>query len=81
MSFADDFINEYEWDDPRPMWDYYTDYWVTKEGKKIPIVEMETSHIKNVLKYIARHPQVVDGELPPIYHKLRAELDFREWEK
>lgn len=46
--------------------------WVTKDGKVIPVRQLETSHIRNILKYNFSEP------LPDSWRKLlETELRFR----
>lgn len=47
--------------------------WVTKDGKMIPVHQLETSHIKNILKYNFSEP------LPDSWKQLlETELRFRK---
>lgn len=39
---------------------YKKDWWETKDHKKIKISDMETSHIKNTIKYLQKNPQFYD---------------------
>lgn len=39
---------------------YKKDWWETKDHKKIKISNMETSHIKNTIKYLKRHKDFYD---------------------
>ena len=39
---------------------YKKDWWETKDHKKIKISDMETSHIKNTIKYLQRHKDFYD---------------------
>ena len=49
--------------------------WVTKDGKAIPITEMETSHIKNTIKWMEKN----DFEYEDEYKRLLTqELNRRE---
>ena len=49
--------------------------WVTKDGKPIPISEMETSHIKNTIRWMDK----VDFEYEDEYKRLfTQELNRRE---
>lgn len=40
--------------------EYEKDWWKTRDHKKIKICDMETSHIKNVIKYLERNPEFYD---------------------
>ena len=39
---------------------YKEGWWETKDHRKIKINDMETSHIKNTIKYLQRHPNFYD---------------------
>lgn len=38
------------------------DVWTTRDGTKIPVAEMETSHLRNALRFIARKTVVLEEE-------------------
>lgn len=41
---------------------YKKDWWETKDHKKIKISDMETSHIKNTIKFLQRREEFYDTE-------------------
>ena len=41
---------------------YKKDWWETKDHEKIKISDMETSHIKNTIKFLQRHEDFYDEE-------------------
>ena len=41
---------------------YEKDWWETKDHKKIKISDMETSHIKNTIKFLKKHHNFYDEE-------------------
>ena len=66
-------------------------YWTTKEGKKLLIVEMETSHIENCIKMMDREETYLVGAEgfceteyyrdTPVYKKMVEELGRRRYLK
>lgn len=61
--------------------------WTTREGEEIPISELETSHLCNIISMLTERaaPHLERGGFPPgdthrvfpIIHELRAEMDRR----
>lgn len=47
--------------------DYDEGYWTTKNGKRISIREMETSHIKNTINLLKRNIEKLDDTLRDYY--------------
>lgn len=39
---------------------YKEEWWETKDHKKIKIIDMETSHIENTIKYLEKHRDFYD---------------------
>lgn len=53
------------WDLSEP--DYDEGYWTTKDGKRLSIREMETSHIKNTINMLKRNIRTMDKEFKDFY--------------
>lgn len=49
--------------------DYDLGYWTTKDGKRLDIREMETSHIKNTINMMKRNIKNMDKEEKEYYQE------------
>lgn len=73
MSYADDFTANSAFDPD----DYYAEHeyrarmgeWVTKDGKKLKIKDMETSHIHNCIRLINKTGDEALFEYLPVFEK------------
>jgi hypothetical protein len=52
-------------------------YWITKDGKRLPIKKMETSHIRNCIKYLEKNP-IEYGSYDPFGNDHFYDIDYEQ---